>query len=523
MSSLITNLIWIDVNIESSENQKFFETISHRFPYLNIIKFKEFKHALYYMLKIQYKIVFVIISGRFYNDFFNYLNANLDKNFFIPISIIFTSDKMEKILLGKEKSDFPLNLSEQTKKLFNHPFYNPGGIKSNQNDIINFINDYSKKFPVFNKKNNIINNFNKKNENNNNNNNNYIIEHHIITDKLILPSLINILIKKENYKNINIENDIKILKDLLINYLEDDENVYELIFPLINIEDIPYKIVIKYICKAFFYQTKFYKDIYDNNNNNNNKELKSIFYKLILKGLESNILKTNFSNNLYKIIKMPQKLYQKYENEFNNHFKIDINSEYDKIYGFIYFDKFESFYDNINNALFFYNEEQNKNDNENVYVLLEIEKFSGKNQLTLNFGLSQNILYGNKYYLFPFNILIIKNIKNNENLGLKDFSIKKIELNILDNYQSNLRLIDFDNNSKVNLFTFEYTKNILNNKIINSFNNQTNEEICKIIELYHNNNNKHNMNNNEKSFKSHNLNLQNPLNQKNDINNNNKI
>ena len=523
MSSLITNLIWIDVNIESSENQKFFETISHRFPYLNIIKFKEFKHALYYMLKIQYKIVFVIISGRFYNDFFNYLNANLDKIFFIPISIIFTSDKMEKILLGKEKSVFPLNLSEQTKKLFNHPFYNPGGIKSNQNDIINFINDYSKKFPVFNKKNNIINNFNKKNENNNNNNNNYIIEHHIITDKLILPSLINILIKKENYKNINIENDIKILKDLLINYLEDDENVYELIFPLINIEDIPYKIVIKYICKAFFYQTKFYKDIYDNNNNNNNKELKSIFYNLILKGLELNILKTNFSNNLYKIIKMPQKLYQKYENEFNNHFKIDINSEYDKIYGFIYFDKFESFYDNINNALFFYNEEQNKNDNENVYVLLEIEKFSGKNQLTLNFGLSQNILYGNKYYLFPFNILIIKNIKNNENLGLKDFSIKKIELNILDNYQSNLRLIDFDNNSKVNLFTFEYTKNILNNKIINSFNNQTNEEICKIIELYHNNNNKHNMNNNEKSFKSHNLNFQNPLNQKNDINNNNKI
>ena len=521
MSSLITNLIWIDLNIESLENQKFFESISQRFPYLNIIKFKEFKHALYYILKIQYKIVFVIISGRFYNDFFNSLNANLDKIFCIPISIIYTSEKMEKIFLGKEKSDFPLNyLSEQAKKSFNHPFYNAGGFKTNQNDIINFINDYSKKFPVFNKK-NVINNFNKKNENNNNN---YIIEHNIIPDKLILPSLINILIKKENYKNNNIEKDIKILKDLLINYLDDDENVYELIFPLIRIEDIPYKILIKFICKAFFYQTKFYKDIYDNNNNNNNnKELKSIFYNLILKGLELNILKTNFSNNLYKIIKMPQKLYQKYENEFNNHYKIDINSEYDKIYGFIYFNIFESFYDNINNALFFYNEEQNKNDNENVYVLLEIEKISGKNQLTLNFGLSQNNLFGNKYYLFPFNILIIKNIKNNENLGLKDFSIKKIELNILDNYQSNLRLINLDKNCKVNLFNCEYTKNILNNKIINSFNNQTNEEICKIIELYHNNNNKHNMNNNEKSIKSHNLNLQNPLNQKNDINNNNKI
>ena len=522
MSSLITNLIWIDFYIDTKENQSILDTISKKFPYLNIIKCKEIKHFLYYILKIQYKIVLVIIAGRYYNDYINSLNANLDKIFCIPISIIFTSDKMEKIFLGKEKSEFPLNLSEQAKKSFNHPFYNPGGIKTLQNDIINFIYDYSNKFPVFNKKINDFNNFNKKNEKDNINN--YFIEHNIITDKLILPSLINNLIKNENHKNIKIENDFKILKDLLINYLHDDENIYELFFPLVSIEEIPYKIIIKFIYKAFFYQTKFYKDICDNNNNNNdnNKKLQSIFYNLIYKGFEDNNLKTNFSNNLYKIIKMPLNLYQKYENEFNKHFKIDINSEYDKIFAFIYFDKFEPFYENINCALSFYNEEQIKNDKENVYVLLEIEKTSNKNQLTLNFGSSKIFYLDNRYYLFPFNILIIKNIKNNENFGLKDFSIRKLELNILDNYQSNLRLINFNEKCKVNLFDFEYTKNILNYKIINSFNNQTNEQICNIIEMYNNKNNTHNMGNNEKSLKLYNINFQNPLNQKNDINNNNK-
>ena len=85
-----------------------------------------------------------------------------------------------------------------------------------------------------------------------------------------------------------------------------------------------------------------------------------------------------------------------------------------------------------------------------------------------------------------------------------------------------MRLINFNEKCKVNLFYFEYTKNILNYKIINSFNNQTNEQICNIIEMYNNKNNTHNMGNNEKSLKSYNINFQNPLNQKNDINNNNK-
>ena len=234
MSSLITNLIWIDSNIDSNENKIIVEYLSKEFSYLNIIKFKDIKLALNYILNIKYKIIIILISGRFYNDYINSINANLDKINCIPISIIFTSMNMKNIFLGKDKSDFPL--SKETIKSINDPFYNPGGIYIEVNEIFNFLESYSKKFPIFYEKNN---KFNKEN----NNNNNYYVENNIVTDNLILHSLINKLIKNENYNIINIDNEIKIFKDLLINYLFDNENIYELFFPLIKIENIPFKIL----------------------------------------------------------------------------------------------------------------------------------------------------------------------------------------------------------------------------------------------------------------------------------------
>ena len=505
--SLIKNLIWIDSNLDTNENKRILETLSSK---LNVIKCNNIKQAFNHILKIQYQTVFVVISGKFYNDYIKELNINIDKIICIPISIIFTTQNMENFFLGKEKLNFPL--SEETKKSINHPFYNPGGIAVIEKPLFYFIEKYTLNFPILNK------NLKKKKENYNNN---FFIENNIDTNNLILPSLINKLINKEKYNEkhneININDVIYNLKIFLKDHSYDDENVYELFLPLIEIEKIPFKIIIKFFFKAFFYQTKFYKNICDNNNNNNsNKNLQSIFYNLIYKGLELNCLKTDFSKNLYKIIKIPLKLYQQYENEFNNNIKNDKISEYDKIYGFIYFDKFIPFYGNLNYVLSFFNEEENKNDNENVYVLLEIEKFSNKNQLTLNFGSSLFSL-DNKYFLFPFNILIIKNIKI-EKFGLKDFSIKKFELNILDNYQSNLRLFNFDEKFKKNLFSFQFTKNILNNEFINSFNNKTNEEIFfKIIDSYNNNN--YNIKNNNNYNMNYNMNINNHYNM--NINNHN--
>ena len=89
--SLINNLIWIDSNLDTNENKRILETLSSK---LNVIKCNNIKQAFNHILKIQYQTVFVVISGKFYNDYIKELNINIDKIVCIPISIIFTTQNM---------------------------------------------------------------------------------------------------------------------------------------------------------------------------------------------------------------------------------------------------------------------------------------------------------------------------------------------------------------------------------------------------------------------------------------------
>ncbi len=80
-----------------------------------------------YIKNLNFETVFIIVSGKLYPKYYKMLNENLFYLKCIPITIIFTSSKFKKILLGEEP-DKNKRVSYDVKMSLNHPFYNPGGV-----------------------------------------------------------------------------------------------------------------------------------------------------------------------------------------------------------------------------------------------------------------------------------------------------------------------------------------------------------------------------------------------------------
>jgi hypothetical protein len=92
---------------------------------------------------INFKIVFIIISGRLYPDYYKELIRHIKFIKCLPICVIFTSDKLKKILIKRKKQYY---LTDDIFDSINNSFYNLGGVSSNFDYCINFIINFYNSF-----------------------------------------------------------------------------------------------------------------------------------------------------------------------------------------------------------------------------------------------------------------------------------------------------------------------------------------------------------------------------------------
>ena len=136
-------LFWIDQNIDSEENKRYMKKLKYNpknLKDLTILVFdsvdKPFELILNY---IKFKILFVIISGSFYPDYYHKLNKSKKYIKCFPICVIFTSELFKEMYLNKDERNY---LDKEVLESINHSFFNLGGISSNFDNCINFISNF---------------------------------------------------------------------------------------------------------------------------------------------------------------------------------------------------------------------------------------------------------------------------------------------------------------------------------------------------------------------------------------------
>ena len=219
-----TKIIWIDENIEN-------HTLIEKNDETLIIPCDSLLHGFKQIMNIRYHTYYVIISADLFENYIQNLQSRLNELISIPILIIYCpNEKSENKVLNCKSKDF-----------INHKFYNPGGIKKNVAEIMEFINDFNKKI-------NFINN-------NNNEKNPLVNPQYFIYNKYLA-------IKKFAKIKFN-ELKSKDKKDLIKNLI--DKHIYEnnkvLLNTLFNLDEIPEILFTKYLLRIISVNSNLLKDI----------------------------------------------------------------------------------------------------------------------------------------------------------------------------------------------------------------------------------------------------------------------
>ena len=257
-------IIWIDKNIDNPENKN----------YLNKFKKENFKIEAYKDIKSglnkikdkknNFKDIYVILSGFFYQDFILKFKKNLKDIYVVPKIIIFTSDK--ELFLEKNSN---------IKDIIENKFYNLGGIQTYFEGVYD---DF------------IINKLWKKNYNIENKN----LNTQIVGDQYTFEYINN---KLELYLPVFFKTFFEInekdIFDELTHYLyeayKENKFIKELLEPIDGIPEIPLEILCKYYARLYTLQSNFFNDL--------NTKLRK--RNLVLK--EEELLFSANKNNYYSI------------------------------------------------------------------------------------------------------------------------------------------------------------------------------------------------------------------------------
>ena len=66
---IINKLIWIDEKIENRQNIKFSEKLHQTFEGMNLIKCNSLEKGFNEILKINFELVYIIVSGRLFEKY----------------------------------------------------------------------------------------------------------------------------------------------------------------------------------------------------------------------------------------------------------------------------------------------------------------------------------------------------------------------------------------------------------------------------------------------------------------------
>ena len=265
-------IIWIGNKINNKENTSHLKYIQEHELYkaynLMIIPFENLEVAFDFILsQINFKLLFIIISGRFYSDYLDLLNQKKNSIKCVPICTIFTSNKI------------------------NSNFYNLGGVSSYFDYCVNFIFNIYKI---------LFTNLTKKTKEEKKNSYEGCLTFECISSKnqLILLFLYAELISGEEVSF----NEIQILENFLLSNHK-EEKIANLIIPLHYIRKIPHGTIAKFLLRVYTEETSFCYEMNRLLMKQDGKHYQT-FIKILFEGLLNNYLIISEDEYLYRSSKM---------------------------------------------------------------------------------------------------------------------------------------------------------------------------------------------------------------------------
>ena len=396
---------WIDRDHQEEINQDTKQFLKSNSQVFDLRCYTEFEPAFEEMLKSLFGLIFVLISGRLYQDLFKKLKKSKSKLNFIPITIIYTSNDFKKSLKGEQ---FDKNVEPETIDSICDKYYNYGGIVTTTNEIIQFIENFleikfekntEQKIFYFEK---IEDNF----------------------ENSLLPSLYyKINLKKKIINN----EEIKEINHRLKDKHPDDKFFQDLTY-FLKQGNLPINFAIKFWIK-YYTSNNTFKEIMNSQFNEKNFSNYRTFTKALNKGLfEKDFLKSKFDTSLYYGCYIPKDDIEDLKNHLDKSKK-----------ELIYSRQYLSFYQNkdVLKKKFTNNEVNNS-----IPVLFEVNIPKGLEPYSINFDigeLSENPK--EKEVIFPYYtcFVIDEKIKEKEmEINSKKKKVKIIKLKYLGDYANQI-------------------------------------------------------------------------------------
>ena len=452
----MSNVIWIDPNIDNEENTKYIKELQD-INCFNIRYFKNVMDAITLIKSIRFIETNIIISGSLYTEFVERFKENIKDIFIIPKIIIFTLNK-EKFL-------------ENYQNINSNSFFNLGGIQTSFKKIKEFL------FTPVNKK-----DIEEENQ--------LTFEYIDCKEKLVLPLFYKTLI------DLTPKDNVEKYTEYLYNKYSTNEEINNLLKSILNIPDIPLELLSKYYTRLYTIQSQFYYDI-NKELRENKKDNYLSFIKILYEGIKLKSLPLASNNILYRGSKISN-------NEINL-IKKYLKEKIKDLPGAIVFSKsFLSFTKDKNIANGFLNLKNNNNNLSKVlYIIEKDDKIDYS--LSTHSDIEDISFYGyeKEVLFFPFSSFEIKDIKesiyNNEKiyeikllyLGKYLKEVENLDTNIPDSkFKTEIKRLIPENkmtNAKEIIDNFKEQKRIIYNEIdinsneINIIYNINNENAIKIF------------------------------------------
>ena len=457
-------IIWIDKHAKSEENQKLLKNLQNNKQYQQMKNFEKIcinnvQNALMILLSIKFKIVYVIISGDLYPEY--YYEVKKYKNVLkcIPICSIYTTDELKNAYLKRIRYYL---LNNEIYDSINNSFYNYGGINSDFYSSLDFISNFY--FCIKNK-------FFQKREREITYKGNITFEKINSEFQLIIPFLLNDLIKKENKVS---DNEIQYFKYMLSNRHENDR-VIHIINPILFTRDMSHELLLKFFIRAYTEKSTFFESMNTSLFKKENDEYVT-FVNLLYEGLSNNSLQISIDDCLYRNCTMLKNDINKLIDQFN----IWKQNNDKSLPSFLIYSRcFLSFTKDKDRVIISQN--NNLNNNYNVFFILKNnEKII--NKYTANADIENISIFEEEkeVLFFPFTTFILNDIYEGEINGNKCIIVN---IEYLDVYEHILKKFKQDNEcqekirkSFISFFKNQnYIKKLLENNFLGSKNDDNNE------------------------------------------------
>ena len=125
---------WIDSSYDDkSYNKETYESLKSKSEFLDLKLFKELGPAFEEIKKLDYEVIFVLIQGSLYQDYYFKLKELKSTLNCLPVSIIFTK-KLKKVFIKQDLDKYG-TIKEETINSIGDEYYNKGGVATSAKEI----------------------------------------------------------------------------------------------------------------------------------------------------------------------------------------------------------------------------------------------------------------------------------------------------------------------------------------------------------------------------------------------------